>query len=80
MKSLIFLLLISVTIFSCTSKSKHIKEIECVVDKCEMIEKKSVHDDINPNKYRVHTDCGNFIGYKSYEIGEKVMLRYVNYH
>jgi len=80
MKSLIFLLLISATIFSCSSESKHIKEIECVVDKCEMIPKKSVHDDINPNKYKVHTDCGGFIGYKPYQIGDTVILRSVSYY
>ncbi len=80
MKSLIFLLLISSTIFSCSSKSKYIKEIKCVVDKCEMIPKQSVHDDINPNKYKVHTDCGSFIGCKSYQIGDTVILRSFSYY
>lgn len=80
MKSLFLLILCIVTIYSCSPDKRDIKEIACSVEKCELIEKKSVHDDINPPKYKVYTDCGYyFFGYRKYEIGDTAILRLVKY-
>lgn len=83
MKNLVLLILVVFTsffIFSCETPNKKIEEIGCVVIKVSEIEKQSVHDDINPTKYRVYTDCGQyFIGYKKYERGDSVTIRLVTY-
>ena len=78
---LIFILFSLSFIFSCKTQNRKIEEIGCVVIKTSEIKKQSVHDDINPTKYKVYTDCGQyFIGYKKYEKGDSVTIRLVTYH
>ena len=79
MRKTLFIPAIVLVLYSCAIKNGT-KEIDCVVTKSEVVPKKSIHDEINPTKYIIETDCGKFFSYgKNYQIGDTVKMSIVYY-
>ena len=79
MRKKLFIPVIVLVLYSCAIK-KRTKEIDCVVTKSEAMTKKSIHDEMNPTKYMIETDCGNFFSSrKNYQVGDTVKMTIVYY-
>jgi hypothetical protein len=79
MRKTLFIPAIVSVLCSCAIKNGT-KEIDCVVTKSEAIPKKSIHDEMNPTKYMIETDCGKFFSSReNYQVGDTVKMTIVYY-
>jgi len=79
MQKVLFISVMSLFLYSCIVKNTT-KEIDCVVIGSEVVPKKSIHDEMNPTKYRIETDCGGFFtSRKNYLVGDTVRMTIVRY-
>ena len=84
MRNLFFLigfLVLSCSIFSCEKrKIEKVEMLNCVVSSCEKIERNSIHDEINPPRYRLKTSCNILlISYEIYEVGDTLQIEVHKY-
>jgi hypothetical protein len=80
-KSLLIILVISITLPSCLEIKKKEEIFKCVVTSCDEIQSSSIHDEINsPLGYRLKTSCGRSFKSKiKYTAGDTIEVTKVSY-
>lgn len=71
---------LSLIFYSCSGPKIKEERIEKKhVDSCIIVPKVSVHDEINPRKWRVYSDGISYISHKPYEVGDSIEITYITY-